>query len=35
MSDFVSVYNVVFGTRPFKQTDPNFSGLLGIESRQD
>jgi|TARA_B110000967_G_C18703548_1_gene469102 hypothetical protein len=35
MSDFVSVYNVVFGTRPYKQPDPNISGLLGIELRQD
>lgn len=35
MSDFVSVYNVVFGTRPYKQTDQNFSGLLGIQLRQD
>lgn len=35
MSDFVSIYNVVFGTRPYIQTDPNNSGLFGIELRQD
>ena len=35
MSDFVSVYNVVFGNRPLKQIDPNVSGLLGAEMRPD
>jgi len=35
MSDFVSIYNVVFGTRPLKQIDPNMSGLFGVEMRQD
>ena len=35
MSDFVSIYNVVFGTRPYKYTDPIAIGLLNIELRQD
>ena len=35
MSDFVSIYNVVFGTRPYKYKDPIVIGLLNIELRQD
>ncbi len=35
MSDFVSIYNVVFGTRPYTYTDPIIIGLSNIELRQD